>query len=177
MGIMDQLKETWKENQMISKERRATEREFKKQARDEQLHLSKIFRSSKKYDKLQIDCINRLWKYGAFGTIKTFDDILDIDIYENGSSVQSTSTGSMVGRAVVGSLINSAGAIIGGVTAKKKSSEIISTLQVQIKTTDINTPIIRFDFIDKPIKKDSKDYMKAYTKAQDMQASLQAALR
>lgn len=137
MGIMNQIKDTWKENQRIAKE----QMELKKQAQEEQANLVKIFRATKKYDKLQIDFANRLWRYGLLGNIKSFDDIVSIDIYENGSSIQSTMTGSMVGRAAVGSLINPAGAIIGGITAKKRALKLLIHYKYRSKLQILITPL------------------------------------
>lgn len=115
---------------------------------------------------MTIDKRNRTFRCGVFGEILSFDDIIDIDIFENGSSLTKTSNASMVGRAVIGSMINPVGALIGGVTAKKKSVEIINTIEIHLTVKSEHFPFVKINIpIPKKLKKDSKDYEKAISTA------------
>ena len=110
-------------------------------------------------DGMKIDKKNRTFSCGIFGEILSFDDIIDVDIFENGSSLTKTNTGSVIGRAVVGSLINPVGAIIGGITAKKKTVDIVDSIEVQLTVASEIKPLIKINIpIPKKTKKDSKDY-------------------
>lgn len=141
----------------------------------QQREYSKIFKSTANSNGIFMDGNNRLWKYGFLGIVRSYDDIVDINIYENGSSSTKTKTGSMIGRAAIGSLINPAGAIIGGLTAKKKHIEVINNIEILVTTKDIKNPIFRIDIpIKKGTKKDSKDYLRAIKKAQALQSTLLA---
>lgn len=122
---------------------------------------------------LRIDKRNRLFKVGVFGQIHPFSDILDVQIYENGSSLQKTKTGSMIGRAAVGSMISPLGAIAGAVTAKKKSVEIINKIEVIVTINDERKPIITIPMnVPKGTKKDSFDYDYAIKNAQKIEAKI-----
>ena len=117
---------------------------------------------------MTIDKRNRTFRCGIIGEVLSFDDILDVDIFENGSSLTKTNTVSVVGRAAIGAMINPVGALIGGVTAKKKSVEIINTIEVQITVRSSQRPLVKIDIpIPKKTKKDSKDYVKAINKAKE----------
>lgn len=123
---------------------------------------------------MRIDKKHRTFACGFLDDIHSFDDIIDVDIFENGNSVTKTSTASVVGRTALGAVINPVGAIIGGVTAKKKSIEIINSMEVHITVKSDKKPllIIKID-IPKKTKKDSKDYQKALTKAKNTVAAIQ----
>lgn len=124
-------------------------------------------------DGMTIDKRNKTFRCGLLGEVLSFDDIIDVDIFENGSSLTKTSTASMVGRAAIGSMINPVGALIGGVTAKKKSVEIINAIEVQLTVRSNQHPLIKIEIpIPKKTKKDSKDYIKAITKAKEYVATI-----
>jgi len=133
------------------------------------------FKITKTTNGFYIDENNKMFKYGMFGKEIPFNNIIDVDIYENGSSVTKTSTPSMIGRAAIGSMISPVGTIIGGVTGKKNSVDLINEMKVLISTKDMNNPLITIDLkIPKKTKKDSKDYSKAMKKAQEIEATIRA---
>jgi len=134
------------------------------------------FKITRTVHTLFIDEKNRLWRNGVFGAIMKFEDIIDLDIYENGSSLTKTSTASMLGRAAVGAVVlNPLAAVVGGVTATKKSVEVVDSLQVVITTRNISNPLVKIDLkIPKKTKKDSKDYTKYYGKAQMIESTLKS---
>lgn len=124
---------------------------------------------------LWIDKKNRLARNGLFGKTFSFDDIMSVEIYENGSSVSKTSTSSMVGRSIVGGLISPVGAVIGGLSAKRKSVDIVNRIEVVISVKNIRPPTIVIPVkVPKKTKKDSKEYNRAIGKARDIEASVLA---
>lgn len=84
----------------------------------------------------------------------SFDSILGCDLIINNtvaySSHTKTSTGNMIGRAVVGSvLMGGVGAILGGATAKKETVNNQmerSTYKVYVNINDLSNPQICIDF-------------------------------
>ncbi|WP_159063392.1 hypothetical protein [Acetivibrio saccincola] len=94
------------------------------------------------------------------------DDILGVEIYENGNSISKTGTVSMLGRAFIGSLIRPIGTVIGGVTAKKKSVEIVNKIDVAVSIKNTRKPLIIIPVrISKRTKKNSKKYKRAMKKS------------
>lgn len=93
------------------------------------------------------------------GKMYNFKDIIGISVSDNqkivhGQTVSSTktSTGSMVGRAVVGDLVaGPVGSIIGGTTAKKNTTfvqgddSIVHDYTIHINVNDISNPIIHIN--------------------------------
>lgn len=93
------------------------------------------------------------------GTMYNFKDIIGVSVSDNqkivhGQTVSSTktSTGSMVGRAVVGDLVaGQVGSIIGGSTAKKNTTfvqgddSIVHDYTIHINVNDISNPIIHIN--------------------------------
>lgn len=123
-----------------------------------------------------IDPGKRTISYGIFKIIP-FEDIINVEIYENGSSMSKTSTASVVGRSAIGALFNPAGAIIGGVTAKKKHVDVVNKMEVIITTRNTSKSNITVNIpIPKKTKKDSKDYDKAIKKAQELKSAILAAM-
>lgn len=90
------------------------------------------------------------------GTIFKFNEISDYELLENDTTVASGG----LGRAVVGgSFLGGAGAIVGGITGKKKTKKIIDMLVLQISTTNIFFPNLMITYINKKIKNTDKKYI------------------
>ena len=77
------------------------------------------------------------------GVIYEYNEILDFDINNQMSYKTSTSTGSMLGRAVVGGVLTGGiGAVVGGVTAKKETKGTIEEYKVNISVRRMSAPLI-----------------------------------
>ena len=78
-----------------------------------------------------------------------YNEIIGVDISENGHSVFNKSTSSAVGRAIVGGvLLGGVGAVIGGVTGKSKEKKTIDSYKITIQLIDINNLTYEIEFID-----------------------------
>lgn len=113
---------------------------------------------------------------GMFGSIKnswvySFSDIREYELLENGGSVSSGG----LGRALVGGvLFGGIGAVVGGVTGKKRGVSTVTSMQVKITTNDMNNPAVYIDFIKggASFKTNSMTYRAFFKNAQDVMSTL-----
>ena len=137
--------------------------------------MDAFFVCEKKVGGLQIDFSHQLWKKGGMfpSKIYRFDDILNCEIINDGSSVYKTKSGSMVGRAAIGAVVfGPIGVIIGGLTAKRAQQSFCSELCVNITVNDYSHPIVRITLISSRTQRDSYIYKAAVDKAQQIIATL-----
>ena len=77
-----------------------------------------------------------------------FEQILGVEICENGNSVFQKSTSSAVGRAIVGGvLLGGVGAVIGGVTGKDKEKKTLESYKIMIQLADVKNPSFTIDLV------------------------------
>ncbi|MFD1385665.1 SHOCT domain-containing protein [Oceanobacillus oncorhynchi subsp. oncorhynchi] len=99
-----------------------------------------------------------------------YGDIINFEILEDGESVASGG----LGRAMVGGILfGGAGAIVGGVTGRKKSKEICNSLRLKMTVDNINKPVVYIDFIDTPIKRNSDVFKGIAEMAQESLSTFQ----
>lgn len=125
---------------------------------------------------IEVDENKKLWLIpdGFLGTrvnpiIYKFSDVVSFELIEDGETVTETKGG--LGRAIVGgALFGGVGAVVGGVTGKRKSETktTVDKLQVKITVKSIKDPIIYIDLIKKEVKKESSTYKKALSNAQQI---------
>lgn len=103
-------------------------------------------------------------------SVYSYTDIMDYELIEDGNSI----TKGGLGRAVAGGvLFGGVGAIVGGVTGGKKTTQTCSKLQIKIVINDIDSPILYIDLITVETKKDNPVYKNAIDAAQEIIAVLQ----
>ena len=118
---------------------------------------------------LWINELDRTWMVRDESSMYNFTDINSFELIENGSSI---SRGG-VGRALLGGiLLGGIGAIVGGITAKRKNESICESLRLMINLNDFNKPIIFINFIYTPILKNSQEYLNLLNHAQECLAYL-----
>jgi hypothetical protein len=106
--------------------------------------------------------------------IYPLDIITGYEIVENGTSVVSGG----LGRAVAGGLLfGGTGAIVGAITGTKKQSTLITDMKLKLTTNNLDTPVLYFNLISKPIKSDSPEYRSRITAAEEVIASLDIILK
>lgn len=80
---------------------------------------------------------NKSWVY-------SFSDIREFELLENGNSISSGG----LGRALAGGILfGGVGAVVGGVTGKKKSTSTVTSMQIKITTADMDAPSVYINFI------------------------------
>ena len=147
-------------------------------AQEENILELENFNPTKKIGNLiEFDDINKKWLIlsSVLGkrnksTVYNYSDIVDFELLEDGESVSSGG----LGRALVGgALFGGAGAIVGGVTGKKKSKSICSSLKLKITLNNINAPVVYVNFIETDFKKSGILYKNIYKQAQECLSVLQ----
>lgn len=75
-----------------------------------------------------------------------YADILDFNVNNELSYKTSTSTGSMIGRSIVGGvLFGGVGAVIGGTTAEKTTEASVTNYRINISIRNMASPIVSVD--------------------------------
>lgn len=132
------------------------------------------FKATKNYEGyIIIDANNRLWKAPKCkrgGTVYKFEDLLNFGLVEDGNTITKGGKGAALAGGIV---FGAVGAIVGGVTANRKSSATCSKMQIVLNVNNLKNPTLYIDLIDEEVKKDSKDYQKAYKKAQTILGALE----
>lgn len=162
---LNTLQNKIKNNQQLSPEEVTKFENLAKRTVDEDLKKSpgKYFKTSVKYGNIEIDESKHLFKIGF--SVYTFDQLNTYELLENGSSI--TSGGLGVGRAVVGGvLFGGVGAILGGVTKKRKQKNYVESLKILVTFKNRKPISATIDFIKKKQEKDKK-YEKILLTAQE----------
>lgn len=104
-----------------------------------------------------------------------YDQIISFDLIENGNSIISGGTG----RAVAGGILfGEVGAVVGGVTATRKTTEICTLLKVKITFRNCQRQSIDITFIENNngFPKSSYEYGTKYELAEGIMTALQVAV-
>jgi hypothetical protein len=80
--------------------------------------------------------------------IFSFDEVRDAELQLNDVNIQSTSLGSQVARGAAGALINPLFAVVGMLTAKKKSEQFVTKLALKISVANLQKPVHTIVFYD-----------------------------
>lgn len=89
-------------------------------------------------------------------------NIVSCELIEDKDTLIKTSNTSLVARTLVGAAITGGvGAIIGGITAKKNTNQLVNKVTLRIFTTDLDQPVRDLIFLNQTVKKDSKEYLVA----------------
>lgn len=154
-----------KSNQQLSPEENI---EFEKLAKctvqeDIEKHPMKYFKSTSKYGSIEIDEKKQLFKIGF--DAYTFTQLNSYELLENGSAI--TSGGLGIGRAIVGGvLLGGVGAVLGGVTKKRKQTNYVESLKIFVTFKNTKKTSTTIDYIKKKQEKDKK-YEKILLNAQE----------
>lgn len=94
-----------------------------------------------------------------------YKDILSSEIFVDGVTITKTSRSSQIGGALIGDLLfGSVGAVIGGLSGGKVSSEEVKKIDLQIVVNRTSNPIHDINFLNTKCKKNGITYNKAMEK-------------
>ena len=137
--------------------------------------LSENYKSTKKLgNHVSFDDNRKKWatlnNEGFLEKIYDYDDIVNFELLEDGNSVASGG----LGRALVGGILfGGAGAVVGGVTGRKKTKNYCESLKLKVTVDDINNPSVYINFINEKTKKNSDKYKEIAEAAQDCLSTFQ----
>ncbi|ARK32401.1 SHOCT domain-containing protein [Halalkalibacter krulwichiae] len=98
----------------------------------------------------------------------SYKDLLESHILEDGVSTTKTSRTSQIGGALIGGLlVGGVGALIGGLSGKKKTAEEVKSVKLQIVVNDTKKPVQEISFLKQKVevKKDNPLYEQALVDA------------
>ena len=88
--------------------------------------------------------IRNTWRPNTKECVHAFSDIIDFSVNEKKSYKSSTSTGSIIGRGIVGGvLLGGVGALAGATTAKKNTIEKVDGYTIRITMRGFDKPDIK----------------------------------
>lgn len=116
-------------------------------------------------DKNNMICL--MYNYLQKSDVYKADDIIEVEIIEDGNSIIKTSRGDQLGGALVGAAFaGGVGAIIGGLSAKGLQYDTVTQISLKIIVNNIKNPVVIINFLlvgrnKEGIKKTSQQYKKA----------------
>lgn len=114
-------------------------------ASEQNNELLKAFHPTKQIEKyISFDDDNRLWKINKIDVVFRYEDIISYDLLEDGESITKGGIGSAV---VGGTLFGGTGAIVGGITGKKKTKREINEFKIKIITRNEMYPEVYINFL------------------------------
>jgi hypothetical protein len=112
------------------------------------------------------------------GKVITHKDLLSVEIFQDGDSITKTTRMSQVGAALVGNFfLGPAGALIGALTSKKKTTGLVNQIALRILINDSNSPLHDVLFLNAETKKDSPIYKAASELARNWHGTLEVFIR
>ncbi len=88
----------------------------------------------------QVCLISRVNGTNEFDVVP-YNDLLTVEIHEDGTTVTSTSRGSQAGGALIGGIaLGGVGAIIGGLSAKQTSTNKVTNIELRVIVNRTNSP-------------------------------------
>lgn len=134
-------------------------------------HLEEFTPTKKISSYLEVDEEKGEWLVpdGLFGGKKhpkifKFADIVNYELLVNESSVASGG----VGRAIAGGLLfGGTGAIVGGITGKKRTQSVVNSMKIKITVDNLQCPTVYIKFFTSPTKVDSMMYRSFEKNAQE----------
>lgn len=113
-----------------------------------------------------------------FIKICNYNDILRSEVVEDGNSITYTKRINQVASTAIGyALMGGAGAIIGGLSSKKKNVNTATNVSLHIFVKDTQNPLFRIEFLNKEKKKDSTDYKNAIDSANRLHALISVLIK
>lgn len=111
-----------------------------------------------------------------FGTTKgayiqkifPYESIMSAEIFEHGTSISKSVRSSLIGRAIIGgALAGGAGAVIGGLSGKRKTTEELSDIYLHITINDISLPSFNIYFLESKCAKGDIAYNRSMNQARN----------
>lgn len=110
--------------------------------------------------------------------VMQYRDILSVELFEDGESITKTARGSQLGRVLLGGIVfGPLGAVVGGLSGKKKTENKVKRLDLRLAINDTNSPIHDICFLDVEVNKSSVLFKNAFKNATHWSASIETLIR
>jgi hypothetical protein len=109
--------------------------------------------------------------------VLTYSDILSSEVFEDGLTITKTARGSQLGGVLIGGLVlGGVGAIIGGLSGKKTSSDKVNRIDLRITVNRTNSPVHDINFMNIKGKKNGFIYNAAMKQARHWHSLLKVLI-
>lgn len=136
---------------------------------EENERIAESFNPTKTVGKyFQVDEQKKLWRITNLSKnskIYKFSDILEYELIEDGNSITKGGVGSAI---VGGVLFGATGAVVGGVTGKKTTQDIVKRLEIKITMNNMEHPTEYIHFLLLEQKRSSINYRAAIGSAEQV---------
>ncbi|UNM95960.1 SHOCT domain-containing protein [Ignatzschineria rhizosphaerae] len=106
-------------------------------------------------------------------TMISFQDVLLVELIEDGVSITKTSRTSQIGGALLGSiLLGGVGAVIGGLSGSKKTSTNANSIILRVVVNSTVNPDHIIHFLDQEVEKNDEIYQEAISSARKWESTL-----
>ncbi|MCR6700877.1 MAG: hypothetical protein NVV68_06895 [Dokdonella sp.] len=107
-----------------------------------------------------------------------YTSLVAVEVFEDGDTITSSARGRTVGGALIGGMLfGGAGAVVGGLSGKKRSTETVSTIELRVTINDIRSPTFDVRFLSSEVKRSGAAYSSASKAARDWQGRLAVLLK
>jgi hypothetical protein len=108
----------------------------------------------------------------------TYKQLIGSEVIEDGQSLTETRRGSQIGGAIVGGvLLGGVGAVIGGLSGKKRTVSEVSRVALRLTIESTSSPVIEIHLLAVKVRKDSVLYTSAHAQAVEWHGRLTALIR
>lgn len=102
--------------------------------------------------------------------VYNYSDIVNFQLLEDGESIAQGG----LGRALIGgALFGQTGALVGGITGRRKQKGVCTSLKIKITVDDIHRPVVYINFLETRTKKTGFIYKEMYKQAQECLSTFQ----
>jgi hypothetical protein len=110
--------------------------------------------------------------------VLTYSDILSSEVFEDGMTITKTARGSQLGGVLIGGLaLGGVGAIIGGLSGKKTSSDKVNRIDLRITVNRTSSPVHDINFMNIKGKKNGIIYNAAMQQARHWHGLLEVLIK
>jgi hypothetical protein len=107
-----------------------------------------------------------------------FQHLISAEIYEDGDTIMSSARGRTVGGAIVGGLLaGGAGAVVGGLSGKKRSAATVRNIDLRITVNDTRAPTITIPFMPCEVERTHPIYAESSKPARDWHGRLSILIK
>jgi len=123
-------------------------------------------------------CLLSYYQNNINQKIINYNDILSSELFIDNDTITKTSRMSQAGGTLVGAaLLGGVGAVIGGLSGKKTSSDVVKRIDLRLVINDMSNPMYDINFLNMETKKNSLIYNASLNKARHWSGIIDIVIR